>query len=182
MAACTTALSVLAACAADGRDLSSPPTGNPSVPGNGVPSPTTAPVKVSSVAPLDASVDPWNEGTIVLSDGAPTQDWGVSAGPTTGGPYPVALLLHGNHPTCPTDTGGGTWPYPTGTEQANHEGLAYLAEALAARGFVVIAPGINVQYTLGASWAGDVFAEPAPPEGVLLGVVQLLSLGVHNPP
>jgi dienelactone hydrolase len=32
----------------------------------------------------------------------------------------------------------------------NHEGLAYLAEALAARGFVAIAPGINVQYTFGA--------------------------------
>jgi dienelactone hydrolase len=66
----------------------------------------------------------------------------------------VAVLIHGNHPTCPTDTGGGTWPCPAGTEQPNHEGLGYLAEALATRGFVTIAPGVNVQYTFG-------FGEPA---------------------
>jgi dienelactone hydrolase len=85
-----------------------------------------------------------------LSDGAPSQDWGVAAAPTSGGPHPVVVLLHGNHPTCPTDTGGRTWPCPPGTEEANHEGLTYLAEALAARGFVAVAPGINVQYTFGA--------------------------------
>jgi dienelactone hydrolase len=104
----------------------------------------------TTAAPLEITSTTWDEGTFTLSDGAPTQDWGVAAAPTTGGPHPVVVLLHGNHPTCPTDTGGGTWPCPTGTEQANHDGLTYLAEALAARGFVTIAPGINVQYTFGA--------------------------------
>lgn len=92
----------------------------------------------------------WDDGIVTLSDGAPTRDWGVVAAPDGAGPFPVVLLLHGNHPTCPTDTGGGTWPCPEGTENPNHEGLAYLADALAERGFVAVAPGINVQYTFGA--------------------------------
>jgi len=57
--------------------------------------------------------------TSALSDGAPTRDWGVVAAPNSGGPYPVAVLLHGNHPTCPTDTGGRAWPCPPGTEEPN---------------------------------------------------------------
>lgn len=101
--------------------------------------------------PLAIESSTWDRGRIELSDGAVTEDWGVVAAPVEGGPYPVVLLLHGAHPTCPADTGvGRTWPCPEGTERANHEGLTYLAEALAARGFVTAAPGLNVQHTLGA--------------------------------
>ena len=39
---------------------------------------------------------------------------------------------------------------PCGHRGTDHEGLGYLADALAARGFVAVAPGINAQYTLGA--------------------------------
>lgn len=93
----------------------------------------------------------WDRGRITLDDGSVTEDWGVVAAPGAGGPHPVAVLLHGNSPTCPADTGKGrTWPCPAGTEVPNHEGLRYLADALAERGFVAIAPGINVQYTLGS--------------------------------
>ena len=146
--ACAT---VLVGCASGARDEASPSTTWRS---NGPTTvPTALPTMVSSTtapAPLQVSSSAWNAGTITLSDGAQTQDWGIAAAPTDGGPFPVVVLLHGNHPTCPTDTGGGTWPCPPGTEEENHEGLAYLADALAARGFVAIAPGINVQYTLGA--------------------------------
>ena len=106
---------------------------------------------VSPPAPLEIASSTWDSGRIELTDGAPTEDWGVAAAPTSGGPYPVVIVLHGNHPTCPTDIGEGrSWPCPPGTEFANHEGLRYLVDALAERGFVAIAPGINVQYTLGA--------------------------------
>jgi dienelactone hydrolase len=118
--------------------------------GSAVTSPDTTADDSTTPTPLEVSTRTWDDGTITLSDGAPTQDWGVVAAPTSGGPHPVAVVLHGNHPTCPTDIGGGTWPCPPGTEAPNHEGLTYLAEALAARGFVAVAPGINVQYTLGA--------------------------------
>ncbi len=136
----------LAACSPDGDDATGPgvtaagttTAGTTTVPG-------TTPPEL-----LEVTSATWDEGSFTLSDGAPTHDWGVVAAPAEGGPYPVAVILHGNHPTCPTDTGGGTWPCPAGTEQPNHEGLTYLAEALAARGFVAVAPGINVQYTFGA--------------------------------
>jgi dienelactone hydrolase len=111
---------------------------------------STAPASTTSAPRLPIVSSTWDDGIVTLSDGAPTRDWGVVAAPDGAGPYPVVLLLHGNHPTCPTDTGGGTWPCPEGTENPNHEGLAYLAEALAERGFVAVAPGINVQYTFGA--------------------------------
>ena len=97
---------VLAACGS-GED------GSPSSPGGPAPD-STAPG--STAAPLEITSTTWDDGTFTLSDGAPTQDWGVAAAPTTGGPHPVVVLLHGNHPTCPTDTGGGTWPCPAGTE------------------------------------------------------------------
>lgn len=112
---------------------------------------TVAQATTAAPTPLEVVSSSWDRGRFTLSDGAESEDWGVTAAPASGGPYPVAVLLHGNHPTCPTDTGEGrTWPCPAGTENPNHEGLAYLAEALAARGFVAIAPGLNVQYTIGA--------------------------------
>lgn len=116
---------------------------------------TSAPASTTSstAAPVGMTTESssWDLGRFTLGDGTVSEDWGVVAVPTTGGPYPVAMLLHGSHTTCPTDTGEGrTWPCPAGTEIPNQEGLAYLADALAARGFVAIAPGVNAQYTLGS--------------------------------
>jgi dienelactone hydrolase len=115
------------------------------------PSSATGPTPPTAPAALAIETTTWDHGRMTLRDGAVTEDWGVVAAPTATGPFPVAVVLHGNHPTCPTDTGEGrTWPCPAGTEAANHEGLTYLVEALARRGFVAVAPGINVQYTFGA--------------------------------
>jgi len=115
-----------------------------------VPAAGTAAVAGTDPPLLEVAEVTWDDGELVLADGAVTRDWGVAAAPVGGGPFPVVVVLHGSHSTCPTDIGGGTWPCPPGTEVPNHEGLAYLADAIAARGFVAVVPGINVQYTLGA--------------------------------
>ena len=75
--------------------------------------------------------------------------WGVVSAPSDGpGPFPVAVVLHGAHSFCSGASGTRAWPCPDGTEIPNHEGLAYLTDALARRGFVAIAPGLNAEYAL----------------------------------
>jgi pimeloyl-ACP methyl ester carboxylesterase len=75
---------------------------------------------------------------------------GVVAAPTEGGPYPVALILHGTHPGCPVDDNGvDSWPCDPEDEQANFAGFTWLAEQLAARGTVAVAINLNAEYTLG---------------------------------
>ena len=67
----------------------------------------------------------------------PVQLNGVIAAPQEGGPYPVAVILHGMHPGCPVDANGvDSWPCDPADEQPNHAGFAWLAEELAARGMV----------------------------------------------
>jgi hypothetical protein len=77
----------------------------------------------------------------------------------SGGPYPLALLLHGNHGNCrpPNWDSTGTNPNlddacyisntnacPTGyTQTPNAQGLLYLAETLSARGYVVASVDAN---------------------------------------
>jgi dienelactone hydrolase len=113
--------------------------------------PVVAPESPAFVEPLPVVSGSWDEGTFELSDGTPVRSWGVTAAPEGNGPFPVAVLLHGSHPICRNDANAyGSWPCPGDTEIANHEGLRYLAEAIAARGFVVIAPSVNAQYTFGA--------------------------------
>jgi dienelactone hydrolase len=97
----------------------------------------------------------WDLGTVTLADGATSRLWGVVAAPDDPGPHPVVVVLHGRHPVCSVDSDYGTWPCVDDSEIPNHEGLAYLVEALAARGMVALAPGVNVQHTFGAG-------EPAP--------------------
>ena len=75
--------------------------------------------------------------------------WGVVSAPSDGpGPFPVAVVLHGAHSFCSGASGTRAWPCPEGTEIPNHEGFAYLTDALARRGFVAIAPGLNAEYAL----------------------------------
>lgn len=75
-----------------------------------------------------------------------------------GGPYPVVLILHGNHHGCPTDEMGvDRWPCDPEVEQPNYRGFAYLARELAARGYVALSININAENTFG-------FGEPVPGE------------------
>jgi dienelactone hydrolase len=75
-----------------------------------------------------------------------------------GGPYPVVLILHGNHHGCPTDEMGvDRWPCDPEVEQPNYRGFAYLVRDLAARGYVALSININAENTFG-------FGEPVPGE------------------
>ena len=76
---------------------------------------------------------------------------GLIAVPSEGdGPFPVVVILHGTHPGCPLDdTGVDRWPCAPEVEQRNYSGFAYLASALAAQGYVVLAPNFNAEHTFG---------------------------------
>lgn len=76
---------------------------------------------------------------------------GVIAAPSEGdGPFPVVVILHGTHPGCPLDEMGvDRWPCAPEVEQRNYSGFAYLASALAERGFVALAPNFNAEHTFG---------------------------------
>ena len=73
------------------------------------------------------------------------------------GPHPVAVILHGTHPGCPVMGDIDPWPCDPEEEQPNYRGFSYLASALAAKGYVVLAPNINAENTFG-------FGEPTPQE------------------
>ena len=49
------------------------------------------------------------------------------------------------------------WPCDPAVEQRNYSGFAYLASALAAQGYIVLAPNFNAEHTFG-------FGEPTPDE------------------
>lgn len=75
---------------------------------------------------------------------------GVIAVPTAGsGPFPVVVILHGTHPGCPAVGEVDPWPCSVEEERANYRGFAYLAEALAAGGYVALSININAEYTFG---------------------------------
>jgi hypothetical protein len=85
---------------------------------------------------------------------------GVIAAPTgEGGPYPVVVILHGNHPGCPIPAGDDVdrWPCAPEDERPNYRGFAYLAQRLAEQGYVVLSININAENTFG-------FGEPFPGE------------------
>ena len=78
-----------------------------------------------------------------------TRWWGVVSAPSDGpGPYPLAIVLHGAHAFCDVPGDERAWPCPAGKEVPNQAGLAYLTDALAKRGFVAIAPGINDEFAI----------------------------------
>ena len=83
---------------------------------------------------------------------------GVIAIPTEGaGPFPVVVILHGTHPGCPEIDHVDRWPCDPAVEQPNYRGFAYLAEYLAAHGYVALSMNINAENTFG-------FGEPMPNE------------------
>ena len=83
---------------------------------------------------------------------------GVIAVPDEGaGPFPVVLILHGTHPGCPEIDHVDRWPCDPADERPNYRGFGYLAEHLAANGYVALSININAENTFG-------FGEPTPGE------------------
>jgi dienelactone hydrolase len=99
------------------------------------------------------------EATVVqerFPEGSPFRDMpvrlnGLIAAPAEGdGPFPVVVIIHGTHPGCPeVEHGVDRWPCDPAVEQRNYSGFAYLVEALAARGYVALAPNFNAEHTFG---------------------------------
>ncbi len=93
---------------------------------------------------------------------------GVIALPEGDGPAPVVLILHGTHPGCPeTQHMVDEWPCDPAVEQRNYAGWGWLAQRLAAAGYIALAPNINAEFTFG-------FGEAAPGERLLQLVDQHL--------
>ena len=83
---------------------------------------------------------------------------GVIAVPTEGtAPFPVVVILHGTHPGCPEIDHVDRWPCDLADEQPNYRGFSYLAQHLAAHGYVALSMNINAENTFG-------FGEPTPGE------------------
>jgi dienelactone hydrolase len=84
---------------------------------------------------------------------------GVLAVPDGEGPFPVALFLHGAYPFCtaPLVNEADVYPCPPEHDVRQYEGFAYLAQALAARGYLALIPDIGAEYTVG--FGEPVFAE-----------------------
>ena len=83
---------------------------------------------------------------------------GLVAVPVAGsGPFPVVVILHGTHPGCPEIDHVDRWPCDPADERPNYQGFGYLAEHLAANGYVALAININGENTFG-------FGEPTPGE------------------
>jgi dienelactone hydrolase len=55
-------------------------------------------------------------------------------------------VLHGAHGFCLPPSRPRAWPCAAGNEDPNHLGLVWLTEALAAAGFVAVAPGVNAAF------------------------------------
>ena len=76
---------------------------------------------------------------------------GIIAIPEGDGPFPLILIFHSAHGGCPPDASITElvlerWPCKPSEERRNDAGLAYLARALAARGYVAIVPNLNAVY------------------------------------
>jgi uncharacterized lipoprotein YbaY len=79
---------------------------------------------------------------------------GVIAVPEGSGPFPVVVMLHGRHDICPEVDGQEMLQqWPCAEEQGNYQGFAYLASALAARGYLAMSINVNAAYTNG--WGED---------------------------
>ncbi|MFN8482322.1 MAG: hypothetical protein U0768_04560 [Anaerolineae bacterium] len=74
----------------------------------------------------------------------------IAVPPGKGGPYPVVLIMHGNHPGCPeVEHAVDRWPCSPDQEQPNYMGFEYLARELAARGYVALSINLNAENTFG---------------------------------
>jgi Bacterial Ig domain/IPT/TIG domain len=119
---------------------------------------TTTSAEYQFPAALDTDILP-NDRDLVPSDpnitGREVELWARLYRPSnfSGGPYPVIVLLHGNHGTCGTGSNphldnNSDYTY-TGicpanyTVVPNHRGYDYLADKLASHGYVVVSINAN---------------------------------------
>lgn len=81
----------------------------------------------------------------------PVQMRGLIAVPEGEGPFPVALFLHGSYVFCtaPLNNEADIYPCPEEHDQRQFEGFAYLAQALAERGYIGLIPDTAAEHTLG---------------------------------
>jgi dienelactone hydrolase len=159
---------LLAAACTEPPLLFTPPAGEPTA-GPVEPSgPAAEPTAAHTAADRGAAVE-YNLGEAsIIQDRFPEDSRfrnmsvrlnGVIAAPREGaGPFPVVVIIHGTHPGCPeAEHGVDRWPCDPEVEQRNYSGFAYLVEALAAQGYVALAPNFNAEHTFG-------FGEPVPGE------------------
>ncbi len=139
-----------------------------------LPSSTAPPTTVDPIASHEITTTLFDRGRLPLTvtgtqAGAggivSAKSWGVVSAPSdAGGPFPLAIVLHGAHAFCATNGRSRVWPCadaagdPTGGEVPNHDGMSYLTEALARRGFVAIAVGVNAEYAVDVGLVGAVSA------------------------
>jgi acetyl esterase/lipase len=94
---------------------------------------------------------------------------GLLAVPEGDGPFPVVVLVHGAYSFCTADLVNGVDPFPCPPEHdlQRYRGFAYLAEALAARGYLTIVPDMAYEYNNG-------FGEPTEGERTVQMIAQHL--------
>ena len=76
---------------------------------------------------------------------------GLIAVPEGDGPFPVAVFVHGAYQFCTAYLVNHVDPFPCPPENdlQQYRGFAYLAEALAARGYLTIVPDLAYEYNNG---------------------------------
>ena len=138
-------------------------------------SPTSAPLttqppeEINPTSSLPAAVE-YNLGDTTITQSMFPEDSrfrnmpvrlnGIIAVPDgDGGPYPVVVILHGNHPGCPVPEGDmvDRWPCDPEVERPNYRGFDFLVSQLAAQSYVALSLNINAENTFG-------FGEPIPIE------------------
>ena len=104
---------------------------------------------------VPAQVRDYDLGRVVLPDPSPigplpVRLWGAIGAPTTPGPHPLVVVLHGRHgDNCPAGMlDGETWPCFR-RERRNDLGLRHVVRALAERGMIALAPDLNAAFTGG---------------------------------
>ena len=115
---------------------------------------------IPAAATAQSSVESYDlgEATIVQSDfeadsrfhDMPVALQGVLAVPDGEGPFPVALIVHGAYEFCSTLIEEvDVYPCPPEDDLRQYEGFSYLAEALAARGYIAVIPDLSAEFNNG---------------------------------
>lgn len=117
----------------------------------------TAPASTQAQGPTAISYN-LGEATIIQDQFSPDARFhnmpvtlqGVLAVPAGEGPFPVALFVHGSYPFCNApETEINAYPCPPENDLRQYEGFSYLAEALAARGYLALVPDLSAEYNNG---------------------------------
>lgn len=109
----------------------------------------------------DITVVSYDLGEITITQGwfppesrffnMPVRLRGVLAVPPGEGPFPVAFFVHGSYVFCtaPLVNEADVYPCPEEHDLRQFEGFTYLAEALAARGYLAMVPDTSAEHTVG---------------------------------